>query len=217
MNVRRFPCRKPFTALLPNRGGIALTEFALVMPIILMVTMSGAELANYAVTKMRVSQIALHLADHASRIGEGSPLEAKQVSENQINDILTGAGLQAGKLDLYERGRVILSSLEPKDNPNSSGLYKIAWQRCRGSGAGESTYGHTGDTDLAGMGRAGHKVLAPEGGATIFAQVHYRYRPILQLNFIPSLDLDEIAAMPVRDRRDTSRVYNNENVAKSNC
>jgi hypothetical protein len=209
--------RATLARLSRDRSGVALIEFAFAAPILLMVTLTASELTNYAVTKMRVSQIALHIADHAARMGEGSPLQAKQISETQINDMFTGAGLQAGKLDLYDRGRVILSSLEPKDNPNSGGLYKITWQRCRGSAAGNSSYGRAGDTDLAGMGRAGHLVTAPDGGATIFAEVQYRYRPIIDVGLVTSLDMKEIAAMPVRDRRDTTQVYNNEGATASTC
>ncbi len=184
--------------------GLALLEFAFIMPIVLLLTLSGIEILNYITTRMRVSQIALQLADNAARIGTGSQLQAKTISETDINDLLTGAGLQAGELDLYERGRVIVSSLEPVVSPNPTGLYKIAWQRCRGAKAYTSPY----QTVLVGgMGPTGQKVTAPDHGVTMFVDVYYEYKPLISLSRVfPGADghIKEFASMMVRDRRDTT-------------
>src|SRR3546814_6172304 len=87
-------------------------EFAYSLPILMAMMMSGAELTNYATVKMRLSQVALHIADNGGRIGNGTVLSVKKISETDINDILTGAGLQAGSLALYANGRIVLSRLE---------------------------------------------------------------------------------------------------------
>src|SRR3546814_13434260 len=100
--------------------------------------MSGAELTNYATVKMRLSQVALHIADNGGRIGNGTVLSVKKISETDINDILTGAGLQAGSLDLYANGRIVLSSLEQMKDSGGKVIadrYYIHWQRCRGRSA----------------------------------------------------------------------------------
>src|SRR3546814_7752789 len=76
------------------QNGIAVVEFALCLPFVLVATLTAAELANYTVTKMRVSQLALRLADDGSRIGTGDLLSTKQITEAQINDLMTGADLQ---------------------------------------------------------------------------------------------------------------------------
>lgn len=98
-----------------DRRGVALIEFGYFLPILLALGVTGVELANYITVRLRVSQLALHIADNASRLGEGSVLVARRLTERDINDLLTGAGMQAGNLNLYGRGRVILSSLEPID------------------------------------------------------------------------------------------------------
>lgn len=187
-----------------DTSGLALIEFAFSLPLLLSLILTGAELTNYATTRMRISQVALHLADHASRLGEGSPLVAKQITEANLNDVLTGADLQAGELKIYENGRVILSSLQPVADPNPTNLYRIAWQRCRGITSYTPQYGRAGDTNLPGMGRAGALVTAPPSGQTMFVEVRYRYRPLIRVGALQSLDIAAIAAMPVRDRRDTS-------------
>src|SRR3546814_7243518 len=95
------------------KSGVALIEFAYSLPILMAMMMSGAELTNYATVKMRLSQVALHIADNGGRIGTGPVLSVKKISETDINDILTGAGLQAGSVDLYANGRIVLFRLEP--------------------------------------------------------------------------------------------------------
>jgi Flp pilus assembly protein TadG len=184
--------------------GLALLEFAFVLPIFLALSLTGAELTNYIIVRMRVSQIALQLADNAARIGTGSQLQAKTIAETDINDLLTGAGLQAGELDLYTRGRVMISSLEPMASPNTSSQYKIAWQRCRGSKTYDSPYDNTKTNISGGIGPTGQKITAPDYGVTMFIEVAYDYQPLVKTSLSPSTEIKEFASMMVRDRRDTS-------------
>ncbi|MBN8830860.1 MAG: pilus assembly protein [Sphingomonadales bacterium] len=217
MNGARF-----LEALRGGECGVAAMEFALAAPIVLAMFLAGAEVTNYAVTKMRVSQVALHVADNASRIGTHSLLTSPQISEAQINDLLIGANLQAGNLDLVGRGRVIVSSLEPVANPNTTSRFKIHWQRCYGAKSYTSTYGVQGATDLTGMGPSGQTVTAPDGGGVIFVEVAYDYRPLFSARFVPSSVIKDIAAMTVRDDRDYdgnsgTGLYNKEGVTASSC
>jgi len=200
-----------------DSSGLALIEFAYVLPIMVTISMTGAELTNYITTKMRVSQLALQIADNASRIGTDTVLSTKQISEAQINDMLTGAGLQSGTLDLFAHGRVIVSSLQPVANPNTTNRFLIEWQRCRGVKAITSSYGLEGDTDLDGITANGQLITAPDNGAVIFVQISYDYQPIIGLSFTKLTAINEVAAMTVRDDRDTSTVYNTENVTPSTC
>lgn len=205
-----------------DKSGVALIEFAFAAPVLLMLSLTGAELTHYITTKMRVSQLALHLADNAARIGSGSQLSAKRITEADINDLFIGAELQGGELDLYENGRVIISSLEPMASPNTDGTYRIRWQRCRGAKtAHESSFGDAGDTDLTGMGIAGRQAIAPDNGVTMFVEVYYEYQPLLGEDLAPSTAMIEIGSMMVRDRRDTvggtDGVYPVSGVTPSSC
>lgn len=218
---RRRTCRS-FASLREDRRGVALIEVAMVLPILTTLTLAGAELTNYVTTRMRVSQIALHVADNAARMGNGSLLASKTVTETDINDVLTGAGMQAGNIDIYNRGRIILSDLEPMANPNTTGKYKIVWQRCRGTKtAHASGYGKAGDNNIAGMGPAGRQFTAQDFNATMFVEVYYEYKPLIRTALSPSTTMVETAAMAVRDRRDltggTNGIYNTNNATKSTC
>lgn len=208
-----------FADLRDDRSAIALIEFAFALPIFTIMGFGGAELANYVTTKMRVSQAALHLADHAARMGTGTLLAAKTINETQINDVLTGAGLQAGELDLYTNGRVIMTNIEPIANPNTNNRYKVTWQRCRGNATLPLDY-TTGQTNIQdGVGATGRKVGAPNGSATIYVKVFYRYKSLFAQSFLPGVTpITSTAAMTVRERRDlTVPIPNPDNVPVSNC
>ncbi|MCW3849222.1 pilus assembly protein [Sphingomonas sp. LB-2] len=202
--------------------GVALLEFALTLPLLLLLSLTGAELTNYITTKMRISQISLHLADNAARIGAGSQLSVKTITESDINDLFIGANLQSGELGLQTYGRIILSSVEPVANPNTNSKYKIAWQRCYGAKtAHASTYGTAGQTNLNGVGPAGRQTIAPEGGVAMFVEVYYEYQPLVKASLAPTSSFTEIASMMVRDRRDTTGgtngVYQVAGVTPSSC
>lgn len=204
-------------------SGVAVVEFALCLPFLLAASLGAAELANYTVTKMRVSQLALRLADDGSRIGTGDLLSTKQITEAQLNDLMTGADLQGAKLNLYINGKVILTSLEPVANPNSTNRFRIRWQRCRGAVAVGSGFGNQGDTNLEGISINGQTLTAPEGGSVIIAEVIYRYQPLIGSRWIKLSSITETAAMYVRDNREFAGppggvgIYNPENVDPATC
>ena len=68
MTARAFPLARgwPSRRQWPRADG-----FALMLPVFMTLSMTGAELTNYITTKMRISQLALQLADDAARIGTG--------------------------------------------------------------------------------------------------------------------------------------------------
>lgn len=208
-----------------NASGVAAVEFALTAPIVLTIFLSGAELTNYAIARMRISQIALHVADNASRIGSDTALSVKRISETQINDLFTGANLQAGTLALQGRGKVILYSLEPM--PSDATKFYVHWQRCYGSKVYAASQ-NQGATNLTYIGPVGRQVTSvPSGTAIMYVEVAYNYKPLISSRLIPTTTLTDTAAMVVRDQRDLdgddthttggSGVYNAEGVTASSC
>lgn len=191
-----------------DSSGLALIEFAYSMPLVFGIGMYGVEVANLALTNMRVSQIALGLADNASRVGEATALSQKRLREADINDVFEGARIQASRFDILENGRITLSSLEV----NEDGGQWIHWQRCVGMKDYDSTYGDAGDgedgTNFAGMGPAGARVQAPPGSAVMFVEINYDYEPVVASWLLGPRKLHYTAAFIVRDKRDLTQVYN---------
>ena len=196
-----------------DKSGLALLEFAFVLPMLLVMCLTGAELTNYITTKMRISQLALHIADDAARMGNGSQLSAKTITEADINDLLVGAQTQSGELDLNKNGRVILSEL--REDPANPGKFKIGWRRCYGQ---KTAYvrqypSDSATTSLTGIGPATRQVTAQSGNATMFAEVFYTYVPLIgQGTLGPTTTFTEIASMAVRDRRSLTGGPGNDGV-----
>lgn len=211
--------RRLMERLRADRSGMALVEFAYSLPLLTAVGLYGAEVANYATVKMRISQTALALADNASRIGENGVLQDIKIYESDINDILTGATYSDADLNLAGNGRVILSSL----TQNSSGGQWIQWQRCTGALTSHaSSYGDQGDgitgTSFPGMGPTGKEITASSGTAVMFAEIAYTYQPLFSDAWIPGPTvMTAIAAFNVRDDRDLTQVYPTTGVTASTC
>ena len=190
-------------------SGVALTEFALSLPLLLIAGLGGVETANLAVTTLRVNQVAMQIADNASRIGDTSSLEDRKIYESDINDLLLGSNIQAGEsIDLYDHGRVIVSSLEVV--PGTDDQQYIHWQRCKGTKVHPSSYGVQGDgvgRSLAGMGPPGEEVMAQRGEAVIFVEVSYDYQPLVPGFFNDSRVIGSTSAYTVRDSRDLTQIY----------
>lgn len=188
--------------VLRNKAGLALIEFAFSLPIFIGLGFYGVEVANLAVTQLKVSHITLTLADNASRIGTmNSQLGSKQVLETQINDIFQAADLQAGRFNLYGQGRTVVSSLEM----NGQGGQMIMWQRCKGQLGEDSIYGEEdigkNDKGFMGMGSAAKRIAALPGTAVMFVETFYEYDPLFGEMFMDARTLHNEAAYIVRDQR----------------
>ncbi len=196
-------------SLRDSKSGIALTEFALSMPLMMTASMWGFETANQAIVQMEISQLAIQMADNASRIGDTSLLENRKIYESDINDVFVGADVQAGsKIDFMTNGRAIISSLEVV--PGTTDQQYIHWQRCSGDLEHASNYGVQGDgyaTGIDGMGKGTDKVYAFEGEAVMFVEVAYTYQPLISNLFTSVEELHAIAAFTVRADRDLSEIY----------
>lgn len=192
-----------------STSGAALTEFALAAPLLMTAGLWGVESAHQAVMQMRVSQVAVLVADNASRVGENSLLGETKLFETDVNDVIYGAHVQAGHgFDLYENGRVILSSLEVV--PGTDDQQYIHWQRCKGELMHSSSYGHEGDgllSGIPGMGPPGEEIIAFDGEAVMFVEVVYEYQPLISAAFTHADRLSATAAFNVRDNRDLTQVY----------
>ncbi len=210
-----------------DASGLALIEFALTLPVVVLMSLGGAELTNYVTVKMRMSQIALQIADNAARMGSGTATQAKQVTETDINDLFAGAQMESGGLDLNTNGRVILSDLETVSG-SSPTQYKIKWQRCYGSKTTyPSTYGTTATAaSTNGIGPAGRQATAQDSTPTMFVEVYFVYKPVVSNYFAQQIGLTssssaptltEIASMSVRDRRDTTQIYNTAGATVASC
>jgi len=212
------PLIRPVRRLWSDRRGLALIEFAYVMPLLLLIGAAGLETANFMLMNLRISQAAGNLADNVSRVGRANNLGVKQIREADIIDSFQALRIQSSRYGLVANGRVTLSSLER----NSSNGQWIHWQRCIGQkrdAAFQSRYGREGDgatgTAFPGMGPKGQEITAPSGSGVMFVDMSYTYQPLfsdaLMGSLVGSIYKDRVirshSAFVVRDQR----LYDNAN------
>ena len=110
-----------------SRSGIALTEFAISLPIFVTLLFGGLEIISLVMAHMRMSQVAISVADNAGRV-------RTKIDEADIYEVFAGANLVGGG-DFHRDARVILSSLEPNKQTGSRAGQMITWNaamaRCR--------------------------------------------------------------------------------------
>jgi len=204
------------------RKGAAYLEFAYVFPACMVMGVGGIEATNYTMSHMRISQVALAMADNASRIGQDSGLSLTQFSEGDVLDTFVGGVTQAGSRNITTKGRVILSSLEL----NGAGNPYIHWQRCMGNLKTnnvlvKSQYGKEGDVlgdaTTGGIGPTGSKIVPPAAGAIMFVEIFYEYEPMITTAFFGRPRINYTASFIVRDKRDLTKIYPTTGVTAQTC
>lgn len=197
-----------------DNSGLALIEFAYSLPIFLGLGMYGSEVAYLTLQKTSLSQTTVSVSDNAARMGTTVNDDiSKTIFESDIIQLIAGAAIQAGDIDLMENGRIIISSLEV----NEDGDQVIAWQRCRGKLDVDSEYGDEGtngtdDVSFVGMGATGSELQAVEGDAIMYVEISYQYQPLFGDMFMEPTILYEEAAYNIRDSRDLDAGLRNDGV-----
>lgn len=199
---RRIACRLP-----GDRSGLAMVEFAFAAPLVLGMGMLGTDTASLVITHLEVSQITMQVADNSSRIGEQDVLTARKVFEHDVNETFVGAEKMGEGIRIFERGRIIVSSLQR----NAQGGQWIAWQRCRGAKNHPSSFGVQGagatGTSFPGMGVPGRYITASAGTAVMFVEVAYNYQSLTPINLFNNREIVYTSAFNVRDNRDLTQLY----------
>lgn len=192
-----------------------MIEAAFALPILFLMIFGGLEIAHMAMSHLRVNQIAITVADNAGRVRTG-------IDESNIYEVFSGANLIGDTISFEDRGRIVLSSLEPNGKEGSSEGQKITWQRCFGDLDVEPRYGEQGDgaNDAAladGLGAEGNRIQSAEGTAVMFVEVTYRYTPLVAgiPGWGPQLVRYE-SAFNVRERTNQN-ITNVQNLAVRGC
>jgi Flp pilus assembly protein TadG len=149
--------------LLHCAAGNVAVEFALSVPVILLLMLGSAEMARYVILHQKMDRVATTISDLVSR--------AETITESQIADIFTAAGQIAEPFDLAGLGVVIVSSVTNADGTGAV----IAWQRSGGgSYSAVSELGLEGDEPNL---PEGFEVR--EGETAIISEVFFDFSPFL--------------------------------------
>jgi Flp pilus assembly protein TadG len=180
--------------LLRNRRAVAYMEFAYTMPPVLILFMGGGELANLAITHARVSQIAQMTADNVARV-------RNRMDEVDMNEIFIGTRLAGDSIQLMQKGRVIVSSVEDNDATSTpTNDQVIVWQRCKGVKSVTSSYGTQSQVLSQPIGSGTRRIQAYNGNPVVFVEVQYDWTPVIGAAFFGARTISYTSAFPVRDR-----------------
>jgi Flp pilus assembly protein TadG len=155
--------RRPRARFGLGSGGNVSVEFALCVPVLLLLMLGSAEMGRYIILHQKMDRVATTISDLVAR--------ADTITEDDLTDIFTAAGQVAEPFDLADLGVVIVSSVT---NSDGSGPV-IAWQRSGGGAYSASSHlGAEGDTP----------VLPPDfevrqGETAIISEVYYDFAPFL--------------------------------------
>ena len=145
-----------------DRGNVVV-EFALALPVLLMMLLASAELGRFVMLNQKVDRVAVTMSDLVAR--------AETISESELDDIFDAAAHVAEPFDLGNRGRVIISSVINADGNGAT----VAWQRTGGgSFITPSEVGvEDGAADLPG------DFAVREGETAIVSEVFFDFEPFL--------------------------------------
>jgi TadE-like protein len=207
-----------------NKSGVAALEFALTLPFFITFGAGAFDLSRYSLAHLKVSQIALNLADNTARMGDSNVAGVQELWEYHVNDAFEAVRDQGANIAFTTQGRITLSSLE-----NGVDGQRIHWQRCVGlkSGTGyDSSYGQAtpyttsgsksttgvarvsvpkGLSVPSGVGPAGAVILAPANAGVMFVEANYEFRPLFGPVFgvfTSTNRIHYVASFLVRDNRD---------------
>jgi TadE-like protein len=186
-------------SLRTDRRGVALVEFAYTLPLFVLLITGGLEVTNLALVHLRLNHVAETAADNAARV-------RGQMDENDIEEIFAGIDKEGEAIDLKNKGRLVLSSVQDNAQPGSNKGQMIRWQRCQGGKTAKAPkYGKEGKgkTDSAlkdGMGPPGRRIAAQPGTAVMFVEVAYDYEPMIFDMIIAPRELRYESAFNVRER-----------------
>jgi Flp pilus assembly protein TadG len=156
--AKAFPARlRRFAA---GERGVTAIEFALVLPVVLLIMLGCFEVPRYVMIVQKISRTSSGVADLTAQADE--PL-----TKNQMDDIFTAGKIMMQPYDVVANGKIYVSSV---NNPNGAGL-ALTWQRNNGGTGPASNITNGNSLPLAIRPGSNEEVLA--------AEVFFSYQPVL--------------------------------------
>lgn len=148
-------------ALWRDRGASASLELALVLPVLILLLLSGTEYVRYTILNQKLERATAMVAD---LIAQSSTLTTAEL--NSLFDIVDNI---LSPFEMNEDGRVVISSVS-----GTAGAPEVRWQQSTGIGTEASKIGTTGGTATLPQG-----LTLADGENVIVSEFFFAYQPIL--------------------------------------
>jgi len=151
-----------FCSLLKNQAGLAAVEFALALPLLIILTFGSIEVTLYILITQKVERVAINLSDLVA--------QSTTISTTQLNDIIKASGQVMLPYNFGTDGYAIISSVS-KTGTNAP---VVKWQ-----------YKSSGTAQTSKVGVVNGNATLPSGFTmvdkdnVIITEVFYNYKPIL--------------------------------------
>ncbi len=155
-----------------NIRGLAASEFALLLPVMLTILIGTVEVGNAFIIDRKVTSAVQTASDLVA--------QARQVTTADLTDILTAVDLIIRPFDTTKGGTVIYSVVM-----DSGGTVSIGWSRTSGTGAPSPT------TSVP-------SGLLQPGSSVIVAAMNYRYVPLIGSGLIGNITISDAAYLRPR-------------------
>jgi Flp pilus assembly protein TadG len=145
---------------LQDERGVTAIEFALVLPVVLLILLGCFEVPRYVLIVQKISRTSSGVADLVAQADE--PLLRKQ-----LIDIFAAGKTMMQPYDVVTKGKIYVSSI---NNPSGAGV-ALTWQRDNGG---------TGPASKITSGASIPAALAPASNEEVLAaEVYFTYQPVL--------------------------------------
>jgi Flp pilus assembly protein TadG len=160
--LRRFVAGDKF---LKDERGVTAIEFALVLPVVLLILLGCFEVPRFVLICQRIARTSSGVADLVAQADE-------PITANQMNDIFTAAKIMMQPYDIVANGRIYVSSI---NNPSGNGV-TLTWQKNNGG-----TVSTASKLGLAGSNPSTKipATLVPGSNEEVLAsEVYFNYTPV---------------------------------------
>jgi len=164
--------RQNFQRLLKDSSAVAVVEFAMILPLLTVLTLGSFEVARYALLIQKLDRVSATMADLTAR--------AEALTASEVDNLLDSTDYLSQPFDFNTDGMVVISSVVGRLNRDPL----IIGQRRRGSIAGVSSVVGVdgGDATLpVAFKNAETGQVLEDGDGLIVAEVFYDYSPYLTL------------------------------------
>lgn len=163
-----------FRKLLRAREGVAAMEFALNLPILLLLAFGGFEVSRFLLIQQKTDKIAYIVADVISQSTTST------LSNAQITQIMTAAAQVMNPMTFGPKGFVIVNSVTQTGAPTANNQPKVSWQR---TGGGTMTKASQVGT-VAGNATLPGNITLVDKDNVIVVEVFYNYTPLFGANYV---------------------------------